>query len=265
VTSTRLAAGIVGLAVVLPVLWWGGVLGVQLLVVITSIVCLVEYSKMAFPGDRPVALVALLAGWIVLHAVLHHPSVPSLLGAGAGLTMGAMAVATLRIGEDISGAADRAARGLLGIGWIGLLSFLPLIRHGPDGIAWIFVVLTVSWLGDTGAYFAGRAFGRHTLYAKVSPKKTWEGALGGITLATVGLFVVSEIGLPQMSALDVLILGPLLCVVGIVGDLAESMVKRSFGVKDAGRIMPGHGGLLDRLDSVLFVAPATWIWIQVSA
>jgi len=265
VTATRLAAGIVGLAVVLPVLWWGGWLGVQALVLITSIVCLVEYSGMAFPDDRPIALVWLLAGWFVVHVAFHHPSVPSLLGAGGVLTMGAMTVATLRVGSDISAAADRAARGLLGIGWIGLLSFLPLIRHGPDGLAWVFAVLVVSWLGDTGAYFAGRAFGRHALYPKVSPKKTWEGALGGITLATVGLFVVSELGLPAMSALDVLILGPLLCIGGILGDLAESMLKRSFGVKDAGRIMPGHGGLLDRIDSVLFVAPATWLWIQVTS
>ena len=264
-TVTRFAAGIAGLLLVLPVLWWGGMHGVQLLVLATSIVCLVEYSGMAFPDDRPAALVLLLAGWLLLHVALHHPSVPSLIGAGGVLTMGAMAVATLRIGPDIAAAADRAARGLLGIGWIGLLSFLPLIRHGPDGLAWVFAVLVVSWLGDTGAYFAGRAFGRHPLYSKVSPKKTWEGALGGITLATVGLFVVSELGLPALSALDVLILGPVLCIVGIVGDLAESMLKRSFGVKDTGWIMPGHGGLLDRIDSVLFVAPATWLWIQVAS
>ncbi len=264
-TAIRLAAGIAGLAVVLPVLWWGGWLGVQVLVLITSTACLVEYSGMAFPDDRPAALVLLLLGWFVLHVVFHHPSVPMLLGAAAVLTMGALTGATLRIGGDGSTAADRAARGLLGIGWIGLLSFLPLIRHGPDGLAWVFVVLVVSWLGDTGAYFAGRAFGRHALYTKVSPKKTWEGALGGITLATVGLFVVSELGLPAMSALDVLILGPLLSIVGILGDLAESMLKRSFGVKDTGWIMPGHGGLLDRIDSVLFVAPATWLWIQVAS
>jgi phosphatidate cytidylyltransferase len=220
---------------------------------------------MAFPHDRSAAFVLLVLGWLPLHAALHHPSAVSVVAAGGIVVVGALVVATLRLGDDITVAADRAARGLLGIGWIGLLSFLPLIRHGSDGLAWVFAVLAVGWLGDTGAYFAGRAFGRHALYPKVSPKKTWEGAAGGITLATVGLFVVSELGLPALSALDVLILGPLLCVAGIFGDLAESMLKRSFGVKDTGRIMPGHGGLLDRIDSVLFVAPAAWLWIQVNA
>jgi phosphatidate cytidylyltransferase len=95
----------------------------------------------------------------------------------------------------------------------------------------------------------------------VSPKKTWEGAFGGITLATVGTFVVRTVGLPQLSVVDCLVLGPLLCVAGIVGDLAESMLKRSFGVKDSGWVMPGHGGLLDRIDSVLFVAPVLLAWV----
>jgi phosphatidate cytidylyltransferase len=263
-TSTRLAAGLVGLVIVLPGLWWGGVLGVQLLVLVTSLLCLFEYAGMAFSHDRPRAFVLLVAGWLPLHLALHHPTTTSLLAAGALVVMGTLAVATVRLGDDITFAADRAARGLLGIGWVGLLSFLPLIRHGNDGLAWVFAVLAVGWLGDTGAYFAGRAFGRHALYPKVSPKKTWEGAAGGIMLATVGLFVVREVGLPALSARDVLILGPLLCVVGIFGDLAESMLKRSFGVKDTGRIMPGHGGLLDRIDSILFVAPAAWLWIQVT-
>jgi phosphatidate cytidylyltransferase len=162
---------------------------------------------------------------------------------------------------DLDRAADRAARLLLGVGWIGLLATIVFLRRHEDGLAWVFLVLVASWLGDTGGYFAGRFLGRRPLYPRVSPKKTWEGAFGGITLATVGTFVVRTVGLPQLSVVDCLVLGPLLCVAGIVGDLAESMLKRSFGVKDSGWVMPGHGGLLDRIDSVLFVAPVLLAWV----
>lgn len=259
---TRIAAAAVGLAVVLPALVWGGVAAVDVLVAVTSLWCLAEYAAMAFPTDRTPFQAFVVCGWAVAAAAVVHGSAGSVVAAAGVVTVGALLLATLRTGATLEGAANRAGRAVLGIAWVGLLLFLPLLRRETDGLAWLFVVLVASWLGDTGAYFTGRAFGRHALYAKVSPKKTWEGAIGGITLATVGLFVVRELGLPAMSVTDVLVLGPLLCTAGIVGDLAESMVKRSFQVKDAGWIMPGHGGLLDRIDSVLFVAPAVWLWVR---
>ena len=100
------------------------------------------------------------------------------------------------------------------------------------------------------------------LYPKVSPKKTWEGVAGGVILATVGALVVRWVGLPALSVVDCLILGPVLCLAGVAGDLAESMMKRSFDVKDSGWILPGHGGLLDRIDSLLFVAPLLYTWVR---
>jgi phosphatidate cytidylyltransferase len=263
VTPTRLAAAAVGLAVVVPALVWGGVAAVDVLVAVSSLWCLAEYAGMAFPSDRAAARVFVVWGWALAAAAALFGGPSAVLAAAGLVTVGALVFATVRTGVTLDGAADRAGRALLGVGWVGLLLFIPLVRREPDGLAWVFVVLVASWLGDTGGYFTGRAFGRHALYPKVSPKKTWEGAIGGITLATVGLLVVRELGLNALSVTDALVLGPVLCTAGIVGDLAESMVKRSFQVKDSGWVMPGHGGLLDRVDSVLFVAPAVWLWVVV--
>ena len=256
---TRLAAAAVGLAVLLPAVVWGGVVAVDIIVPIAALICLWEYAGMAFPDDRPAAMGFLVLGWLGVYLP------PVYLGTGVEpvllVVLAALVYVTFRPGETLDRAADQTARLVLGAVWIGFLVVLPLMRRADHGLAWIFLVLAVSWLGDTGGFFAGKYLGRHPMYPKVSPKKTWEGAFGGITLATGGVFVVRAVGLPELSVVDCLILGPGLCVAGIVGDLSESMLKRSFGVKDSGAIMPGHGGLLDRIDSVLFVAPLAWAWM----
>lgn len=257
---TRLAAAAIGLAVLLPAVIFGGVVAVDVIVPIAAMVCLFEYATMAFPDDRPASGAFLVLAWLGVYVPAVYLGArlePVLL-----VVLASFVFVTFRPGETLDKAADQTARLVLGALWVGFLAVLPLMRREGDGLAWIFLVLAVSWLGDTGGYFAGKYLGRHPLYPKVSPKKTWEGAIGGITLATGGVFVVRQVGLPQLSVVDCLILGPGLCVAGIVGDLAESMLKRSFGVKDAGSIMPGHGGLLDRIDSVLFVAPLTWAWMR---
>jgi phosphatidate cytidylyltransferase len=153
-------------------------------------------------------------------------------------------------------AADKLGRLLLGVGWIGgCFVFMPLLRRLDDGLAWVFLLLALAWLADTGAYFAGRFLGRHKLYELVSPKKTWEGFFGGIIVTTIGVFVVRAVGLPSLGVVDSLLIGACLGTAGVLGDLSESMLKRAFNVKDSGWVMPGHGGLLDRVDSVLFIAP----------
>ena len=134
-------------------------------------------------------------------------------------------------------------------------------------LSFIFLALAIPWLGDTGAYFAGRAFGRHKLYELISPKKTIEGYVGGVITATIGVFVIRSLGLPALGVIDCLVIGVIIGTAAVLGDLAESLLKRAFGVKDSGRIMPGHGGLLDRIDSLLFVLPllygyAHWVMVR---
>ena len=153
---------------------------------------------------------------------------------------------------------------LLGILYIGLtLGHLPLIRGLHGGIFLIFFLLLVTWAGDAGAYFAGRTLGRHKLAPVISPNKTVEGFVGGLLLATVAALVAKLWFLPSLTILDCTILGLGLAGVGALGDLAESAMKRSVGVKDSSHLIPGHGGLLDRLDSLLFTTPTFYYYVTL--
>jgi phosphatidate cytidylyltransferase len=128
------------------------------------------------------------------------------------------------------------------------------------GVAWVILAFVVTWANDTFAYFAGHAFGRHRLYERISPKKTWEGFAGGAVGSVVGALVTRWLLLEgELSVAAAVVIGVGGAILGPLGDLAESMVKRAAGVKDSSRIIPGHGGLLDRIDALLFVAP--WVYV----
>jgi len=144
------------------------------------------------------------------------------------------------------------------VGGLGAVTLDTFLRY--DGRTWITLLLVASWGGDACAYYAGRAFGRHPLASRVSPKKTWEGAIAGGLGTVVATIAVAHFTLETEGRLPILIaLGLLLALLGQTGDLVESMLKRAAGVKDSGSLLPGHGGLLDRIDSVLFAAPALWL------
>ncbi len=133
----------------------------------------------------------------------------------------------------------------------------------PDGGSWrVVLLLATIVLSDTFAFFVGHAVGRRRLAPKVSPGKSVEGALGGLLGGVVGVFAVRQLALPQMPAAHALALGLLVSAMGILGDLEESLLKRWAGVKDSGTLFPGHGGMLDRLDSLLFGAPVLYYYFQ---
>jgi len=134
--------------------------------------------------------------------------------------------------------------------WLALARIDALWRHGPE---WIFFILTLAFAADTGAFFVGRNFGRVRLAAHVSPNKTWEGVIGGMTLTLlVGAVADGWFGLPLLPFLFLCLAA---AAFSVVGDLTESMLKRHVGVKDSGRLFPGHGGMLDRMDSVTAATP----------
>lgn len=142
-------------------------------------------------------------------------------------------------------------------GWLTLVpagvALLQLHADPQRGIRWLLYTLFLVWTADTGAYFAGRHLGRHKLAPQVSPGKTWEGAAGGLALVAVLAAVAAQpLGQPRFSFI---LLSLCVGVFSIVGDLSESMFKRYAGLKDSGRLIPGHGGLLDRIDSVTAAAP----------
>lgn len=160
--------------------------------------------------------------------------------------------------------------GALYIGWIG--AFMISLRSLPDGVWWVLTVLPAVWLADSGAYLVGRRFGRHKMTRRLSPKKSWEGYLAGILISVPGTALLawlwgnwagaSSLVTPGRAALLALVLSSLT----ILGDLGESMIKRQVGVKDSGSLLPGHGGVFDRIDSWLWAAVLgyyliTWLYL----
>ena len=138
-------------------------------------------------------------------------------------------------------------------------------RLSPTGWQWVVLLFIVTWANDTLAYFTGRFLGKRPLAPRISPKKTWEGFWGGAAGSVLGSLAVKALFLPNLSVPAAVLVGAGAAVLGPLGDLSESMLKRAAGVKDSGRVIPGHGGLLDRIDAVLFVAPwvvACALWFQ---
>jgi phosphatidate cytidylyltransferase len=147
----------------------------------------------------------------------------------------------------------------------GFLGHLILIRQRPDGDAYILFLLIVVWGNDAGAYYVGRSVGGKKLYPAISPNKTVSGSIGGFIVGVLLGLAVKVSLLPALPFLDVILLSLLLVLAGQVGDLVESMLKRSAGVKDSSRFIPAHGGLLDKLDGVAFAAPLLYycmVWMQ---
>ena len=134
------------------------------------------------------------------------------------------------------------------------LSYLVTLRQRPDGFIWACTAFLVTWSCDTAAYFVGRSLGRHLLWPRISPRKTWEGLIGG-TLAALAAGLTFGSWLLALLWWQGLLLGLLVAVAAPFGDLAESLFKRLANVKDSSHLIPGHGGVLDRLDSLLFVFP----------
>jgi phosphatidate cytidylyltransferase len=160
--------------------------------------------------------------------------------------------------------------GILYIGWLG--AYLISVRSLPEGVWWVLLVLPAIWIADAGAYFIGRAFGRHKLSPRLSPKKTWQGYLGGVVIGPLGTALLAWLWAnlsgagTAISPLDGAILGVILAVLAPLGDLGESMIKRQFGIKDSGKILPGHGGAFDRIDSWLWAAAIGYyviIWLLI--
>lgn len=185
------------------------------------------------------------------------------------LGLAALATFYLRMHrEPIAGAWRDVAATIGAVVYVGvpLALVTKLFIAGFDGRAWLLYMLGVIWMTDTMALFVGKALGKHPLFPSLSPKKTWEGAIGGLMGALVPGVIID---LTQPAAFagvgpwELLFLSLGLSIVGQLGDLAESLVKRDAGVKDSGRLLPGHGGALDRIDSVLAVAVPFVIYLRL--
>ena len=161
---------------------------------------------------------------------------------------------------------------LFGIFYISLFSCFILIREFPvhnnlkyqTGGFIVIMIFSTIWICDTGAYLFGAKFGKHSLFKRVSPKKTWEGAVAGLITGILAAVILGHIFVPRFVLLDNIIIGVIVGTIGQIGDLVESLYKRDYGVKDSSNILPGHGGFLDRFDSPLFVGPAVYLYLILS-
>ena len=224
-----------------------------------------EFYRLCYPvGKRGLILLSLLCGGLI---VVHFYK-PGLFLDREVLTvlLGAVFLYQLAAQKDLASTMTDAAVSLLGIFYVGwFMGHLILLRNLDQGQYLIFFLLLVTWAGDTGAYYAGKNFGRHRMAPTISPNKTVEGAVGGWLAGILAAVLARWWFLPQISVSDSLILGALLGMVGLMGDLCESMFKRGAGVKDSGQFLPGHGGVLDRFDSLIFTAPTLYyylLWVK---
>lgn len=155
-----------------------------------------------------------------------------------------------------------SAIAVLATTYVGMLggSLIRLRNDFPVGSKLVYFLLLVVWLGDSGAYYVGKTFGKHKLSPRISPKKTIEGLAGGIATSVITAIVIHLTFFREFPLVHAIIAGVILSFAGVVGDLAESMWKRSADVKDSGTLIPGHGGFLDRFDSILFTAPILYCY-----
>lgn len=160
-------------------------------------------------------------------------------------------------GQSLDNALPSSAIAVMATMYVGLLggSLIRLRNDFPEGSKLVYFLLLVVWMGDTGAYYVGKRFGKRKLSPRISPKKTVEGLIGGVATSIVAAVVIHLTFFREMPLFHAIIAGAILSFCGVLGDLAESMWKRSADVKDSGTLIPGHGGFLDRFDSIFFTAP----------
>ncbi|MCI0413841.1 phosphatidate cytidylyltransferase [bacterium] len=164
---------------------------------------------------------------------------------------------------EMAAAFHAAISGFFGAIYVGgLMGFLIAIRIWNGGEDFLMMLLLIIWAGDSFAYFAGKSFGRHKLSPTVSPNKTWEGAVAGFVFGIAAAIICKFTFIPELELVNAIGLGAVVGIAGQIGDLCESIVKRAAKVKDSGGIIPGHGGMLDRVDSLLFGAPAMYYYLS---
>jgi phosphatidate cytidylyltransferase len=258
---TRVLSALVLLPIVIGTIWFLPPIATLVLASIAAVLAFVEYAAIARALDTHVPVVvtgaAVLAGCVAAGT-----------GGGAGevlmatvIVIGALAVASGRPGPAIL--RDSAAA-ILPVAYIGLpLGALAAVRAigGREAVLLLLAVIVVS---DSAQFYTGRAFGRRPLSPTISPKKTTEGAIGGMVFGTLAM-AIGGLWVFESPIWMLALLGAAISLLGIVGDLFESLLKRSAGVKDSSQLIPGHGGVLDRIDSWLFAAPVYYVFARFVA
>ena len=279
---TRVLVGLVGIPLVVCIIGLGGWFFAGAVIVITTI-ALIEFYRLA-ASKHAEANISVGIIWslciqtsvALMCSARGFDGLTWLLASAAYLVGGLLLTMTAELWRNRENALLNTAITAFGVMYVTVCMTALIILRGVEkqtyeSITWFadhgaYLVLTIFisvWVCDTVAYFVGIRFGKHKLFPRVSPKKSWEGAAGGFVGAIAAFVILGSYFLPQMPILHAVVCGVIVAVMGQVGDLAESLLKRDASVKDSSQIIPGHGGLLDRFDSILFVAPLILIYVQI--
>jgi phosphatidate cytidylyltransferase len=260
----RVISGLLFLPIFYLVVWQLPPVYFTGLVLAAVLVGLHEFYRMAQARgiNSNAMLGSVLGALIVLESYQPLPHGMGKVYLAAGLLL--IMIIRLFSPKPVEGALEDVASSVLGIFYVAILfSFQVSIRTGMDGKQWLVFLYFVIWASDIGAYSIGIPFGKHRLYEKVSPKKSIEGFIGAL-IASAGMALLCRAWfMPSIGMGEAVGLALALAVVGVIGDLVESLFKRSAGVKDSGGIIPGHGGILDRMDSMLFAAPVLYYFLRI--
>jgi len=264
--NRNLAVRVVTALVLFPLAVWVTWVGGLAFTLVVSAAAAISAAELVMMFDRRLRstglLAVVLAGLVPLFAWFGwragDGSALALLNLVVAGGVIALLVAAMLQRGPLEEAPRSAATAALAWGYAGVLPGTVVSLRLRYDWQWVILLFVVSWANDTLAYFAGRFLGRHKMAERISPKKTWEGFAGGAIGSVAGALGVKALFLPAVPALACVLIGLGGAILGPLGDLAESMLKRAAGVKDSSRLVPGHGGLLDRIDAVLFVAP--WVF-----
>ena len=256
----RVITALWGIPLLIVIIWFGGELGFTILVAIWGVLAVFEFYRMV-AGAKVPPLTYFGLIWTLLFILSPHFNydtlIPLLLTSAVILSLIWLLLRRQKEEAFISWAWTIA--GILYVGW--LLSYLVALRGLDAGRDWVFFALFTTFGSDTAAFFAGRALGRHHLAPSISPGKTWEGAIAGVFGAIiVSLLLVTLLSLP-LGYGQAILLGLIVSIFGQLGDLVESLLKRNMGVKESGKLLPGHGGVLDRMDSVVFAGIVVYYYV----
>jgi phosphatidate cytidylyltransferase len=271
----RIITSIWFVSLLVVVVWFGGEPGFTALMIVFSVLAALEFYHMV-AGSKVSPLSCFGLVWASLFILSRNSQVISALEPYLNTGLITPLLLTTAVIPPLLWLLSRRQKegafvtwawtiaGILYIGW--LLSHMVALRGLEDGRNWVFFVLFVTWLSDTAAFFTGRRLGRHKLAPNISPGKTWEGAIGGIGGAiamSVLFFTPTPFQLP-LAYWQVIPLSIGVSVLGQAGDMVESLLKRNMGAKDSGTLMPGHGGMLDRMDSIIFAGVLVYYYALLS-
>jgi phosphatidate cytidylyltransferase len=260
----RIAVAVVGIPLVFSLIALGGLYFLALIELVMS-VSLFEFYRLAESRDFHPSKTLGIAAIFFIGLAAHYQRVDWIVLGLLALTIGTLLV---ELFKNKPHAIGNTAITVFGVQYLSLFGFfLPLRRLGAGsdsetaGVWLVFAVLVSIWICDTAAYGFGKLFGKHTLFKRVSPKKTWEGAAAGFVCAVATAFFFRAFRLSFLAWYDALFFGAAAGIIGQISDLVESLFKRDAGAKDSSGILPGHGGFLDRFDSPLLVVPVVYVYL----